>query len=103
AKIDPAKKVKVETAIENLKKVIKDGETADIKSAMDALNVEMQAVSSDLYSQARGSQQSKQSGKDDSQPESTDAQEPPGHGPNTKKGGGDDVIDADFEMVDDKK
>jgi molecular chaperone DnaK len=98
SKIDAAKKAGVETAIEKLKAAIKDGGSDALRSAMEALNTEMQAVSADLYARAKGAQQQKP-------PESGSAGEPgqqqarPGEGPAK---GGDDVIDADFEMVDDK-
>jgi len=46
AKIDPAKKAAVEAAIEKVKAAAKDGDAAAIKAAIDALNTEMQAVSS---------------------------------------------------------
>jgi hypothetical protein len=75
---------------------------------MEALNSEMQAVSADLYSQAKNQRQSgeektgspsgdAESRKEDGQPhsQSRDARD------KSSKGDG-DVIDADFEMVDDK-
>ncbi|MBU4367234.1 MAG: molecular chaperone DnaK, partial [Verrucomicrobia bacterium] len=98
SKIDAAKKAGVEAAIEKLKAAIKDGGSDALRSAMEALNTEMQAVSADLYARAKGAQQQKP-------PESgptgeSQQQAAPGEGPAK---GGDDVIDADFEMVDDKK
>ncbi|MCX6993556.1 MAG: molecular chaperone DnaK [Kiritimatiellaeota bacterium] len=97
SKIDAAKKAGVEAAIEKLKAAIKDGGSDTLRSAMEALNTEMQAVSADLYSRAKGAQQQKppEGGPSgDSQQQAA-----PGAGPAK---GGDDVIDADFEMVDDK-
>lgn len=108
AKIDPAKKARVESALEKVRSVIKDGRTEDIKSAVDALNSEMQAVSSDLYSQAKSARQ--KDGPDGPPPEDTGGQKENGdqqaqsrdaRGKSSK--GDDNVIDADFEMVDDKK
>jgi len=69
---------------------------------MEALNTEMQAVSAELYARAKDAQQQKppESGPADT-PDQQQAQ--PGEGP--AKGpakGADDVIDADFEVVDDK-
>lgn len=94
-KIDPAKKAKVESAVENLKTAIKDGGADGIKAGIEALNTEMQAVSADLYSQA------KTSGGGQA------AEEEPGEGEKKKSGSADkddgEVIDADFEMVDDDK
>ncbi|MFH1477586.1 MAG: molecular chaperone DnaK [Verrucomicrobiota bacterium] len=97
-KIDAAKKAGVEAAVEKLKAAIKDGASDALRSAMEALNTEMQAVSADLYARAKGAKQQ-------TPPEGGAAGEPgqqqaaPDGGPAK---GGDDVIDADFEMVDDK-
>ncbi len=104
SKIDSSKKAAVESAIEKLKAAIKDGDADSIRPALEALNTEMQAVSADLYAQAKQSRQQK-APEGNAQPE-----EPAGQGGNDNQSahgspggkGGDDVIDADFEMVDDK-
>ncbi len=102
-KVASDKKARVEDAIRQLKEATKSGSTAEIQSRMEALNTAMQAVSADLYAQA------KRSRKDSTAPSESDAsaREP---GETTDKGSSrkkkkDDgeVIDADFEMVDDKK
>ena len=89
------KKRPVEEAVEKVKTALKGDDGEAIKTAMDGLNTVMQAFSSELYAQAK-----------------TQAPGGPGHEagaePGAKaddkgKGGKDDVIDADFEMVDDKK
>jgi molecular chaperone DnaK len=99
AKIDPAKKAKVEAAIAELKKLVKENaEASAIKAAMENLTTEMQAVSADLYSKAKGARPPP---ADEGRPEGGDQENAKGR--REQKKGGDDVIDADFEMVDDKK
>jgi molecular chaperone DnaK len=99
-KVDSAKKAKVESAVEALKKALESGGTDEIKAKMEALNTEMQAISQEMYAHAQaagaaggenaggapGSQQERQGGE--------------GGG---KKQADGDVIDADFEMMDDDK
>ncbi|HNR93086.1 MAG TPA: molecular chaperone DnaK [Kiritimatiellia bacterium] len=90
-KIPADKKAKAEAAVERLKQAIKDENADEMKSAMDAVNSEMQSISQDLY--ANASQQ----------------QPPPGAGPQADSGPSKgeeaegEVIDADFEMMDDDK
>ena len=108
AKIDPAKKAGVESALEKVKAVIKDGTAESIKSAMEALNSEMQAVSSDLYAQAKNAKQPGNSGNPSAgeagdQKEEGPRQSQPRNARDKSSKGDGDVIDADFEMVDDKK
>ena len=97
-KIAADKKAGVEAAVEKLKASIKDGEPEGMKSAMEALNTQMQAVSADLYSKAKDSRQPGGQPPHGGGPEAADPKAS-GEG----KGKGDDVIDADFEMVDDNK
>jgi len=102
AKIDPSKKARGEAALEKIKAAIKDGATEAIKSAMEALNTEMQAVSADLYSQAKN----QRPGADNKAGQPADGAENPkkdGQSRDKPPKGDGDVIDADFEMVDDKK
>ena len=97
AKIDATKKAQVENVIQKLKQLVKDNaESADLKKAMEELNTAMQAISAELYSQARGAGAPGAESQDAAAP-----QTPADDG--EAKPGGDDVIDADFEMVDDKK
>ena len=98
-KVAEEKKSAVESAIEDLKTAIKSDDTEQIKAKMEALNTQMQAVSADLYAQAK---------TDGPGPEAAggaDAQEAgSGAGTEEKKAEDDgEVIDADFEMVDDNK
>ena len=92
-KIPADKKAKAEAAVERLKKAVKDENTDEMKSAMDAVNSEMQAISQDLYASTAQQQQ----------------QPPPEAGPQADSGAPKsdeaegEVIDADFEMMDDDK
>ncbi|MEI6787578.1 MAG: molecular chaperone DnaK [bacterium] len=93
-KMPEDKKRPVQEAVEKVKTALKGDDYDAIKSAMDELNTVMQAFTAELYSQAKAAHPA-------GAPEE-------GAGPGGKtegkgKGGKDDVIDADFEMVDDKK
>ena len=90
-KIPSDKKMKVENAIQGLKDALKGGDADAIKKASEALTADMQAVSADLYAQAKQSAPGAGAG----QPP------PPPPGGGAKADG--DVMDADFEMVDDDK
>lgn len=98
-KIDSAKKAEVEEVVKDLKEALKGGDASEIKAKMDALNNKVQAVSSDLYAKAKehGGQQAHESKSED-----TSAGSKGGGGAQGSKGDDGDVIDADFEMVDDK-
>ena len=101
-KLDAEKKGKAEAALESLKEAIKSGGTDEIKTKMEALNTEMQALTSELYAKA-------QSGAASQQEEAHGGSEPSGASEKSQEGGGaskkdeGEVIDADFEMVDDEK
>ena len=102
-KIDAAQKAKVESAIEKLKQAMKGDDPKEIKDAMESLNNEMQAVSTDLYSRSKSEEQPGGPTQNASQTqEEKKEQTPPSEEKKSEKGD-DDVIDADFEMVDDKK
>ncbi len=101
-KIAPEKKASAEAALEKVKSLSKTGSADEIKSALEALNQEMQAISADLYSKAK----SAHAGAADSGPgagEPGASSSGDGASQNASDKGGDDVIDADFEMVDDNK
>jgi molecular chaperone DnaK len=94
AKMADDKKRPVEEAVEKVKTALKGEDNDAIKTAMDELNTVMQAFTSELYSQAKAAHPS------------GNPEEGAAHGGKAQdkgKGGKDDVIDADFEMVDDKK
>ena len=91
-KIPSDKKMKVENGIQALKDALKGGDADAIRKAGEALTADMQAVSADLYAQAKQSAPGAGAGQPPPPP-------PPGGG--SKADG--DVMDADFEMVDDDK
>ncbi|MEI6219064.1 MAG: molecular chaperone DnaK, partial [bacterium] len=102
AKIEADKKAKVEEAIKKVRSVLAGGDAEEIQSAMDALNTEMQAVSADLYSKAKGGAHQQPGGGEQQPPPGTGGEQA-GGGPKADGKAEGDVIDADFEMVDDKK
>jgi molecular chaperone DnaK len=86
-KIPADKKAEVEAAIEPVKKALKDDDYEGMKSSLEALNEKMQAAATEMYAHAQG-----QSGTEGGQESSAGGE---------KKA--DDVEEADFEMMDDKK
>jgi molecular chaperone DnaK len=91
-KIDADTKSKIESAVTKLEEVQKTGNSADIKKAMDELNEVWSQASTKMYQQATEEQQKQAQQQQESQT-------PPGGGEKKDK---DTVIDADFEVVDDK-
>ena len=91
-KIPSDKKMKVENAIQGLKDALKGGDADAIKKASEALTADMQAVSADLYAQAK-----------QAAPGAGAGQPPPPPPPGGEAKADGDVMDADFEMVDDDK
>ena len=90
-KISDASKAKVTEAVDQVKEALKGDDVDAIKSANDNLTQVWHQVASELYQQA-----------------STEGapQNPPGGDPGGTEGpkqGDDGVVDADFEVVDDKK
>jgi molecular chaperone DnaK len=81
-KVSEENKKKVEEALEPLKKALEAADLDGMKSSMEALNAVMQAVATEMYSQAAPEGQA-----------GADAEEP-------KKADDSDAIDADFEMND---
>jgi molecular chaperone DnaK len=102
-KIDADKKSQVEGAVEKLKTAIKSNDAATIKSGVEALNTVMQAVSSDLYSRAKASGKGAEAGGATAEDASGGASADAGSAGKGKGKSDGDVIDADFEMVDDDK
>ncbi|MFE1625907.1 molecular chaperone DnaK [Brevibacillus reuszeri] len=84
-KIDQAEIDRANEAKDKVKKALEGGNLEEIKSAKDALSEIIQQISVKLYEQAAQAQQNAQGG--------AEGQEP-------KK---DNVVDADYEVVDDKK
>jgi len=100
-KISAEAKAKIEAAIERVKEALKKDDVDEIKSAADDLNQAWHSVSQEIYQQATqdaGPQGAPGAGQQAPPP-------PPGaEGPQPGPGGGDgEVIDAEFEVDDDKK
>ncbi|NLB66645.1 MAG: molecular chaperone DnaK [Lentisphaerae bacterium] len=91
-KIPSDKKMKVEGSVEALKTALKGEDASAIQQAMEAVTADMQAISADLYAQAKQSQASAEGGAGSPPPAGDAGAAPDG-----------DVMDADFEMVDDDK
>ena len=92
-KLDAAKKTEIEAEVAKVKEALKGEDVDAIKSSVDSLNQKVGAVSADLYKQAAA-----QAGAPGSVPEP-----PPDATPGsatTQTAAKDDVVDADFEMVD---
>ncbi len=95
-KVADDKKAPVEKAVEELKEALKGDDTGEIKTKTEALTQSMQAIAQDLYAQAQAEQQAQNATDVDGQPQ-TGTEETATSDANAN----DDVIDADFEMVDD--
>jgi molecular chaperone DnaK len=90
----------VEDGIELLKKAIAADDTAQMESVMKELESKMHSFAEELYRKAQSSQPQPPPG----QPTANGGAAPGGAGPQPKKSSSDDeVIDADFRMVDDDK
>ena len=99
-KVDAAKKTEIEEEVKKVREALKNDDSDAIKAAVESLNQKVQAVSADLYKQAAATASSSSAGAAHGSPEGApETQTPP---PGAKP---DDVVDADFEMVDkdDKK
>ena len=97
-KVASDKKAKVESAVEDLKKAIETDDVEQIKAKMEALNAAMQEVSADLYAQTKADAP----GAEEAAGGAPAGEETKSEEDEEKKDEG-EVIDADFEMVDDDK
>jgi molecular chaperone DnaK len=93
-KVPDDKKAPVQSAIDDLKKSIESDDTEQMQAKIDALNTAMQAVSTEMYANAGPEGDAPEAGAD-----GADA----GGAPESENAKNDDVIDADFEMVDEDK
>ncbi len=97
-KVSEEAKTKVESAVEALKEALKSDNTEEIKAKMEALNTEMQAISAEMYAQP--GEAGAEAGAGAGEAPGADAGAAGGEAEAKDDG---DVIDADFEMVDDDK
>lgn len=98
AKVAADKKQKVEAAIAKLRDALKEKDADSVKAQIEALNSEMHAVSEELYAHAKDSQPGPSG-----QPDGDGAPKAGAHAESNREGVKDDVIDADFEIKDEKK
>ena len=103
-KVDSVKKAAVQSAVDNLKSAIKSDNADEIKAKMEALNKEVQAMSADLYANAKSAHgQHAGKGHEDQPSDSGKVDADGGEGKGSAKKDEGEVIDADFKMVDDDK
>ncbi|TFH15464.1 MAG: molecular chaperone DnaK [Lentisphaerales bacterium] len=95
-KLEADKKEKVESAIKEVRSAISSDDADKIQSSVDELNAAMQAVSADLYAKAREGQ-----AQPGGAPDEAPGQDGSAAGGQPEEKG--EVIDADYEMEDDKK
>ncbi len=89
-KLDAADRSQIEAAIAKLKETLKGGDAAAIKSDMDALQQASYKLAEKMYAGAQGAQQAPGGSADTGGPSGGDG-----------SAGDDDVVDADYEVVDD--
>ena len=92
-KIDAAKKAEIDAEVKKVKDSLTGEDNDAIKAAVEALNQKVSLISADLYKQAA-----------QAQPEAGAPPTPENPPAGSQQTSPDDVVDADFEMVDpDKK
>jgi molecular chaperone DnaK len=97
-KVAADKKSAVEKEIEKVREAIKSNDAEVMKSAIESLTQTVQTISADLYSQAR-----KQPGAEGAAGAGPAGEPAAAGGAGAEKTTEGDVVDADYEMVDDKK
>jgi molecular chaperone DnaK len=97
-KVAADKKSAVEKEIEKVREAIKSNDAEVMKAAIESLTQTVQTISADLYSQAR-----KQPGAEGAAGAGPAGEPAAGGGAGAEKSTEGDVVDADYEMVDDKK
>ena len=104
AKMSPADKSKIESAVAEVKEALKGSDAAAIRSASEKLNEAWQAVSAELYKAASAKAQSDRAGAGRGPGEQAGAAGPrPGREGGAESGGGDEGPIIDAEVVDEKK
>ena len=83
-------KSRLDAGVETAKEALRTGDSGAIRTALDELNAAYSAAGASLYQSAQGAQQGQPEGQ--AGPEGASA--PPGQ---------DDVVEADYEIVDEKK
>ncbi|MGH7458351.1 MAG: molecular chaperone DnaK [Longimicrobiaceae bacterium] len=97
-KLDPDAKQKLDDAVEKAKKALKEGSTADIRTATEELSQAFSAAGSRIYQQQQEQAADEQGadagagGEEEATPGASAASEPE-----------EDVVEADYEIVDEEK
>jgi len=110
-KLSPEEVNKITTAKEELSKALESGVVADIKAKTEALTNEFHVMSTKLYEQAQAAQQAQGGAQGGFNPNMGGGFNPnmggagfnPNMGGNAGAANDDNVVDADFEVVDDDK
>jgi molecular chaperone DnaK len=95
-RLSPELKTRLESAVERARKALRGSDAGEIRSAQEELTAAYSAAGQSLYQQQGAGQSGGPTGG---------AQEPAGSGAGAGAGAGkpDDVVEADYEIVDDKK
>jgi molecular chaperone DnaK len=99
-KISPDARGRLEAAVGRVNEAIKAGEVGEIKSSTEALQQTWQQVSSEIYQQAGAGAGA---GGPQGGPQGGAQYGPSGNGSRREEKGGEDVIDAEYEVVDEEK
>ena len=105
-KLDASLKSKLESDVAALKEAIKSDESERIKTAMDAVSKTWHEASAQLYQQSQSASGGPGGAGGPGGPGGAEAGTPPPGGSSASGPGGgadDDVVDADFEVVDEEK
>ena len=100
-KLSDSEKSEVETAKEDLKKALEDGNVDEIKDKTDKLTEKFHIISTKLYEQAQ--QDAAAAGPDMGGQAGNSGAAGAGTQDSGSQAGGDNVVDADYEVVDDDK
>ncbi|HEY2805172.1 MAG TPA: Hsp70 family protein, partial [Gemmatimonadales bacterium] len=95
-KLEPAMKERLEKAVEAGKQALRTGDEAAIKTAYDELQTAYSEAGRSIYAQAQA-QQGAESG------DTTQSPPPGGEAPGAGQAKKDDVVEADYEIVDENK
>ena len=88
-------KTRLDSALEGAKQALRAGDPDVIRKALDELNTAYSAAGASIYQAAQGQEQTAGAGAAQGGPEATDT--------GSQGGGPDDVVEADYEIVDEKK
>jgi molecular chaperone DnaK len=88
-------KSRLDSAVEGAKQALRAGDPDVIRKALDELNAAYSAAGASLYQAGQGQEQPAGAGTEQGGPE--------GSGTEAQGGGQDDVVEADYEIVDEKK